>query len=153
MASINSRKIYIDSDDSDISFENDSKHSDLENINHDDNSSYSVLMSPLLSKYLDDINTKIQDIELNLVSKIDKLSDKIDEVSQKCDLDKKYRNFNTIQNSVLHENNIFLNNQIIELNKIINENHDSVSTDIKNKIDKILTKKISFDNQSYMTGV
>ena len=93
MASINSRKIYIDSDDSDISFENDSKHSDLENINHDDNSSYSVLMSPLLSKYLDDINTKIQDIELNLVSKIDKLSDKIDEVSQKCDLDKKYRNF------------------------------------------------------------
>tara|TARA_B100000424_G_C22676254_1_gene370758 strand:+ start:35 stop:496 length:462 start_codon:yes stop_codon:yes gene_type:complete len=153
MASINSRKIYIDSDDSDISFENDSKHSDLENINHDDNSSYSVLMSPLLSKYLDDINTKIQDIELNLVSKIDKLSDKIDEVSQKCDLDKKYRNFNTIQNSVLHENNIFLNNQIIELHKIINENHDSVSTDIKNKIDKILTKKISFDNQSYMTGV
>ena len=141
MASINSRKIYIDSDDSDISFENDSKHSDLENINHDDNSSYSVLMSPLLSKYLDDINTKIQDIELNLVSKIDKLSDKIDEVSQKCDLDKKYRNFNTIQNSVLHENNIFLNNQIIELHKIINENHDSVSTDIKNKIDKILTKK------------
>ena len=152
MNSEKNRKIDIDSYDSDSSL------SDNKGINNDiidsvSNQDFSVLMSPLLSKNLDDILLKINCIETNLLNKFNELSIKIDDVSEKINLDKKYRDFNTIHNSALHENNLFLNNQIIGLHKFINENKYKVNDDIKVKINDILTKKLSFDNNSYMSGI
>ena len=157
---INQRKLDTDSQDS-YSSDNESDMELTTNLSEQNNNNeYSILMSPLLSKNLDNILGGIINIERGLSGKIDYLSSKIDNLSQKIDsiqeqihFDKKNKEFSTIQNSVLYENNTYLNNQILELHKLLNSKNMSINSDVKQKIDDILTKKISFDNETYITGL
>lgn len=110
-------------------------------------------MSPLLAKNLDDLLGSVKKTEVNIIERLDNLSNKIEEYHFDINNSTRRKDYLCIQNKILMENNLFLNQKLHELySDILTDNNISIIK-IKNKITSILRQKVSFDNDTYMTGI
>lgn len=154
--SIDDRKIDVSqTSDNDTSIsEQESLNSNEDRMNdHNQNEEFSILMSPLLAKNLDDLLGSVKKTEVNIIERLDNLSNKIEEYHFDINNSTRRKDYLCIQNKILMENNLFLNQKLHELySDILTDNNISIIK-IKNKITSILRQKVSFDNDTYMTGI
>lgn len=155
-SSIVDRKIDVSqtSDNDTSTSEQESLNSNEDKINyHNQNEEFNILMSPLLAKNLDDVLGSVKKTEVNIIEKLNNLSNKIEKNCSNVIDSSRRKDYLCIQNKILMENNLFLNQKLHELYDDIQNDKNISIIKIKNKITSILRHKVSFDNETYITGI